>query len=536
MRASVWLILTLMPLARAAGPPEVSIRSGAYSPRPPTIAAQSNLVESAVTVYDPKGRPAGGFTVADFVLSDNGKPQPITVFSELHGAGATASAAKPGDTGSAPAQARSVALFFDDLHLSSATLVKVREAAAKLIAAGLPPGERLGIFTDSGAVTVDFTTDTAALLAALPRIKSQEDPGNRGMTVCPVLTPYTAYVISENLDLAVKQAAVNEAMGCDHLKYEEVVGMVEDLARSVWENSRHRSTTTLDVLKILVSHLGKQNGDRILILMSAGFIDDDRMAAEKNALIDAALRAQVVVHGLGTGGMGFSFPQMILLNAMADASAGTGGRLIHNNNDLAGALQDLASAPSVSYLLGFQAAEPDGKYHALKVSLAGRKGFRVESRPGYVAAMPAKENGPTQQRIDTAVNSHELLQDIPAKVRVIPAAQANGGYMVKVIVDIDARRIRFATQGKLHLQQLTFVTAIENGQGNFITGKQAVMDLRVTPATLASMQASGIHAVESFSLPEGDYTVREIVRELVQDHMAASSTALRLGRQNQSLR
>jgi hypothetical protein len=279
-----------------------------------------------------------------------------------------------------------------------------------------------------------------------------------------------------------------------------------------------------------VSHLGKQNGDRLLISVSAGFIDDDRMSAQKTALIDAAVRAHVVIHALGTGGMGFSFPQMILLNAMADASAGTGGRLIHNNNDLGGALQDLASAPVVSYLLGFQAGDPDGKYHALKVSLAGRKGFRVESRPGYVAAMPAKENGTAQQRIDTAVNSHTLLQDVPATVRVIPAAQANGGYQVKIIVDIDARRIRFATQGKLHLQQLTFVTAIENGQGNFVTGKQAVMDLRVKPATLASMQTTGIHAVESFSLPSGIYTVREVVREMVQDHMAASSTALRLGR------
>ena len=485
-------------------------------------------MESAITVYDPKGQPVGGFTVADFVLSDNGKPQPITDFSELHGAGVAAPGAKAGDPGAAPPQARSVALFFDDLHLPGAALVKAREAAAKLIAAVLPPGERIGIFTDSGTVTVDFTTDTAALLAALRRIKSQEDPGNRGMTVCPVLTPYSAYVISENLAPEVKQAAVNEAMGCDHLKYEEVVGMVEDLAHSVWENSRHRSTTTFDVLKIVVSRLGKQNGDRMLILISAGFIDDDRMAAEKTAMINAAVRAHVMIDALGTGGMGFSFPQMILLNAMADASAGTGGRLIHNNNDLAGALLDLASAPTVSYLLGFQAGDPDGKYHALKVSLAGRNGFRVESRPGYIAAMPAKGNGTAQHRIDTTVNSHTLLHDVPSTVRVIPTVQANGGYAVKVIVDIDARGIRFASGGKLHLQQLTFVTAIENVRGDFVIGKQAVMDLRVKSSTLASMQATGIHAVESFSLPKGTYTLREVVREMVQDHMAASDTPLEL--------
>jgi hypothetical protein len=106
--------------------------------------------------------------------------------------------AAAGDPGFAPSQARSMALFFDDLHLPSAALVRAHEAAAKRIAAGPTPGDRMGIFTDTGAVTMDFTTDTAVLLAALPRIKSQED--NRGMTVCPVLTPYTACVISKNLD------------------------------------------------------------------------------------------------------------------------------------------------------------------------------------------------------------------------------------------------------------------------------------------------------------------------------------------------
>jgi len=62
-------------------------------------------------------------------------------------------------------------------------------------------------------------------------------------------------------------------------------------------------------------------------------------------------------------------------------------------------------------------------------------------------------------------------------------------------------------------------------EGNFISGKQAVMDLRVRPEKLASMQATGIHLVASFPLPKGNYEVREVVRELVQNHMAALTTA-----------
>src|SRR5580704_5555741 len=160
MRMPVCVALILIPLAYSGDPPEVSIRSGAWAPPAPTIVAQSNLVESTVTVYDRQGRATGGFTVADFTLTDSGKPQPITVFSEtVRSAGAARVAGAPNPTVTGPAAGptppRNIALFFDDLHLSASGLPAYRQAAAKLIAR-LQPGERLGIFTDSGTVTVEF--------------------------------------------------------------------------------------------------------------------------------------------------------------------------------------------------------------------------------------------------------------------------------------------------------------------------------------------------------------------------------------------
>ena len=112
-------------------------------------------------------------------------------------------------------------------------------------------------------------------------------------------------------------------------------------------------------------------------------------------------------------------------------------------------------------------------------------------------------------------------------MRITPLMK-NGGYQVSVAVDVDAKHIKFAPDGGISLQQLMFVTAILDGEGNFVTGKQAVMDLRVKPATLASMQTTGIHAVETFYLAKGTYLVREVVRELVQNQLAASTTPLNL--------
>ena len=535
MRALVCLAFALIPLAQSAGPTEVSIRSAPYIPPPPKISAQSNLVESGVTVFDAQGRAAGGFTAADFALTDNGRPKPITIFSELRGSVPAASAAA-GKTPSAAGvsadspQPRNVALFFDDLHLTSAGLPLYRKAAEKLIRAGLPPGERMGIFTDSGEVTVDFTTDAAPLLDALPRIKPHKDPAERGMTVCPTLTAYSAYVIKEHIDEGEKERAVLEVMACDCRSGDAcrlaAEGTVMDTANTVWENSRHYSTTVLDVLKLLVAHLGKQDGSRVLVMVSGGFIDDGRMGTEKSAIFEAASSAHVTINSLAVESQ-MGYRQLIVTNTMVDAAAATGGRVIKNTNDLDGALDTLATAPEVSYLIGFQPGEPDGKFHTLRIALPHRTGFRIESRQGYFAGLPSQDSLTVQQRIDGAVLSNTVVRDVPATVRVLPTVR-NNGYTLKVVVDVDAKRIKFAAQAGLHLQQLTFVTAIEDAEGKFVTGKQATTDLRVKPTTLASMQTTGIHAVSSFALPRGSYTVREVVREMVQNHIAALNAPVEL--------
>ncbi len=531
------LAFILIPLAHSADPGEVTIRSGIYYPQPPAISAESNLVDSAVTVHNPQGHLSGGLSVADFVITDNGKPQAITFFSELRRPAAptastnshtpTTVSASPGP---ATHQARSVALFFDDLHLSAVRLQESVLAARKLIGAGLPSDERMGIFTDSGTVTLDITNDTAALLAALLRIKSHSDQGDHGIAACPTLTPYSSFVIAERIDFPLRERAVLEVMSsrCDAVDRKTAEGLVQDRAESVWENSRQGSTAALDILKLLVAHLAKLEGNRILVLISDGFIDDGRMKNEKSAIFDDALRAHVVINSLSTAGIGLNFAQLILTNTMEDAAAATGGRLIKNTNDLAGALTDLSAAPEVSYLVGFQAGEPDGKYHDLKIRLTGHSGFKVESRPGYFASISAGKKDTVQQRIDSTVLSNAVIRDVPATVRIKTVPMANGGYQVTVAVDIDAKRIKFAAEGGVSLQQLMFVTAILDGRGDFVTGKQAVMDLRIKPATLASMQATGIHAVETFSLAKGAYTVREVVRELVQNQLAASTTPLEL--------
>src|ERR1700733_3236617 len=76
---------------------EVVIRTHSYTPPSTVLHAESNLVESGLTVRDGRGRAVGGLHASDFEVLDNGVPQRITAFSELRWDG------KPTALGTAPA-------------------------------------------------------------------------------------------------------------------------------------------------------------------------------------------------------------------------------------------------------------------------------------------------------------------------------------------------------------------------------------------------------------------------------------------------
>jgi len=553
--------------AQTSNPGEVRIRGGPYTPPGATISVQANLVELAATVRDRKGQPAGGFTAADFELLDNGKPQMITLFSEVKASHAPESNPRGDAKGPAgvqipggaqpPVEAppRYLALFFDDTHAESYGLQKSKLAAEQLVATSLQPGDHVAVFTDSGVVTVEFTTSKEALLAALAKLRPHAERGAHGLDLCPTMTPYQAYVIAQRLDPMAKEVSVVEALPCrcpdgDEPCVRNLPFAVQDVADTIWQALRYQSTNALEVLQIVVRDLAKQPGARILVMISPGFVTGG-MEQQRSAILDSALRAHVVVNSLDVEGLlgGGEAPealgrrggarynwtersqglrQSVLTELMADSSAATGGRLIRNTNDLMGALETLAAAPEVSYLMGFAPADkPDGSYHTLKLKLKAKDGYEIDTRTGYFAALsgkadkkPDKRTEGIEQRIDREALSDETLDEIPAHVTVSAAEPDT----IRVEIEVDAKGLTFTPQSGHSAQQLTFVTLLEDAGGNFIEGKQAVMDLALSAPTLADMEAKGIKASTSFSAPKGRYRVREIVREAAQNRIAVSNT------------
>ena len=510
--------------------PEVRISSAAWFPPNLTISANANLVELAATVHDRKNHPISGLKAADFEVLDNKQPQEITYFAELRGGGVVPAGDNkaPGlDSALAPApDARTIALFFDDAHGNDLGLRKSAEAAEKLIANDLRTGDRAGIFTASGTVSVDFTGDRDALRAALARIIPRPLSGPTPVTECPPLSVWEAYAIVEHVDPGVESVKLLEAAACVcpqpvtiQCRNEQRIPL-QSKATTVWMLSKFRSTTTLDAIGIVMRHLGAEPGKRLLVLMTPAFPAEKGMVSQISELMNAALRAQIRVSTMQIPGRGVP-PDIARLEFLGQAAKATGGQFVDGYYDPSTDLRKLVSEPAVSYMLGFSPSiEPDGQTHTLLTRVRGDREYVVEARTKYFAAKPAGESA--QQRIDRIAQSNGELREFPATV----SARWEQG-AIRVTITVDAKALRFPEKEGRRVEELTLLTLLEDAQGRFVAGKESVMDLALLPATLAEKLKKGIEAETSFAgADSGAYHVREVVREAAQNRVWAGEAAI----------
>lgn len=557
------MIGALLQTAAAQQGDGVRIRSAPYNPPSDIIAVESNLVEVAATVRDPHGKSVGGLAASDFGLLDNGKPQKVSFFEEqdseepiLTPPSATSESnsepAAPTPVKSATPRTRFIALFFDDTHSSVAGFERARQAAQKLIARGLKPGDRMGIYTNSGTAEREFTPDAKALLATLATMKRHPAPGvSTGYGACPKLTAYQAYMIATRLDPGAKMVAVADIRTCSpQIPEEEAEMLAQDSGESTWEILRNQSAEVLSDIRLVIRHLAAQQGARILLMSSPGFVTGG-MDRQTTAVTEECLRNRVTMNVLDDEGLlagGIDSPESMGEHAgirfnwaertlglrnqtvtgfFAEVTAATGGTFFHNNNDLATGMQELESAPAASYLLGFAPDRaPDGKFHKLKLVVSKPGNYRVSARSGYIASKAQDRPETAQERIDRVVSSNESLGQFPATVAVSALAQKNGLYRIQINIKIDAKRLGFGSKSGMSLQQLAFVTLLEDAAGNFMEGKQATMDMIVTSAKRSQLEADGIKAVTSFVAPKGSYRVREVIREALRNRFVATDAVV----------
>ena len=541
---------------------EVSTRDTAT-----TFKVRVNLVQVRVVVRDAQGKPVENLQREDFQVYDNNKPQAIAAFNMETPAShapvpvTQASAGSAGTAQEAVAKAaaglpqRFVALLFDDEHFSMTDAVTVRNAAGRLLGA-LMPSDRVGVFSTSGQVTQEFTSDrellNKALIGIIPR--SILSGGNHD---CPEIGYYQADLIEVRHDDQALAVATEDALACafngDTNMRAAALSMAEAAAARALVAGDSQTEYTYRHFEETARRLSSMPGQRIMIFVSPGFILST-LAPGSSDLIDRATRANIVVNTLDARGLytsdllgdiadppqdsfkaaGYKASYRIQTQGaqseiLAELADGTGGTYFHDRNDLDKGFQEAGAAPGVSYLLAFspQNLKLDGKFHALKVTLTNKRKFNIQSRRGYYAPRTiADPNEQAKQEIEEALFSQDEIHDLPLELQTQFFKKDQTEARLAVLTHLDLKGLRFRKAEGRNRDDLTVATAIFDENGNLVAGGEKIVEMRLMDTTVDRLGRSGLTVKSSFDIKPGTYLVRQVVRDTEGSQMAARNGAV----------
>jgi len=553
------------PTAQAPGnqAAEVSTRD-----TPPTFRVRVNLVLVRVVVRDSSGKVVSNLKKEDFQLSDNRKPQVISTFStetpESHKVAPTTPSPAPDSDANASADPaaiaalpqRFVAVVFDDADMLVGDALWVRTAATKLFAS-LAPTDRVGIYSTSGQVTQEFTQEHALLQESLLRVVPRPLAGGNGFHDCPDVSYYQADQIENRQDSQALLVATEDALDCAYNGDTRFMAQAQALAQStsqrVLSNGDSQTEYVYRHLEDVIRRLAGMPGQRVLVFVSPGFVITSMLTSDSSSLIDRANRSNIVINtidarGLFTPDMGdISDPeqgsiktagikgsyrlqsQLAQADVLAQLADGTGGTFFHNRNDIEEGLREAAAAPAMSYLLGFspQNLKINGAYHTLKVSLAGKQKFNVQARHGYYAPRTIKDPAEAaKEEIQEALFSQDEINDLPVALQTQFFKKDESQARLAVLTHVDVKGIRFRKADGRNNDDLTVATAIFDENGNFVTGGEKIVEMKLLDKTVERMSRSGFTLKSSFDIKPGTYLVRMVVRDAEGSQMAARNGAV----------
>jgi VWFA-related protein len=555
-----------------ASAPEINTRTTTVP-----LESRVNLVPVRVVVHDSNGRAVEDLRKEDFQIKQDGQLQFITHFStEMAGStdkqvvrgeaiplptdSSSVTDSAPDASGKPIAAApgaltlptRFVALLFDDVHLDVGDVARTRTAAMRFIETRVKPNERLAIYTISGQHQVDFTDDRSSIRASLNALMANPvgayDP--KTQQDCLQMSYYEADLIENKGDQQAAAAALSDAMACEasmpggnaQQEAAQAAALVASTVQMAIQAGYINSQYAVQRLQEVVRRVSALPGHRSIVLVSPGFLMST-LEYEVSEIIDKANHANVFINTLDARGLYTVDPigdvtrrpqphsdaatmaldlqyrseeQRVQSDVLSDLAYSTGGFYFRNNNDLDAGFRMTAAEPEVSYLLAFVPAnlKNDGKFHALSVKLTTKEKYTVQARRGFFA--PKRGATPEQlakQDIEDALFSQEEQQSVPIQLHLQYFKSDANNAKLSVLTHVDLNHVDFEKSQGRNWDDLTIVAALFDRNGNFITGEEKTLELRLKDATLERLDQTGVTVKTNFDVKPGGYLVRLVVRD-----------------------
>ena len=510
--------------------------------KPPVFRGNTQVVSVDVIVRDGSGAVVRGLTAADFEVSEDGKPQPVSSFAFeeisdapagaaavdlLAGAEARLAAPPAGAPGGARADAsasirnedlagrRLIVLLFDISSMQPEDVQRAVDSAVKYVNETMSPADMVAVATVSSTLDVltDFTADRGAVGTALARL---------GYTEGTATAPPAADTVATDEQTAADETTASE----------------DSAAMDMFNND-----VRLRALKALAETLAPLEQKKSILYFSAGMErsgEDNQV--ELRAAINAAVRAHVAIYPVDTRGLQAVVPggdarqasgrgtalfsgrgvaqQFSRLSASQDTlvslASDTGGKAFIDSNDFGAAFARVQRDMSAYYLLGYNSANTvkDGRFRRIRVRLKKAvPGARVEARAGYYADRDFAHtaSGDRETQLQEMLFAAVSATDLPVLVNTGFFRLAPDRYYVPISMAVPGSAIPIPPEKDKDRIALDVLGLVQDEQGRPVGRIRQTMKL---PAgSVGALTSKQVLYQSAVTLPPGRFSIKVVVRE-----------------------
>ena len=542
MRHAAWGVLGAALLMASPIAGQSPQQSAPPSPAPasqPVFRAGVDVVRLDVRATDASGKPIPDLRPDEVEVIDDGARQPIVLFQHIAASGQTYSEAAQRtiaseiSTNQGAPRGQLYVLVFDQVHITSGTEQRVREAAESFLRKRFRPEDRVAVFGLPGpGPNLPFTSSLNTAIAQLHGVRGDlqrvTTPGDRDMTVNEayeilrgndaVLTRFLTATNGVPDRTGVIPDVSGKSGGGDEATVRQ---LVKDHANQVVADADAESRRFLDMVSQMLRGFRGIDGRKTVILFSEGFhsdnisrvIDDVAAAAAESYAVVYSFDLNRRTQNLGTMPTGSDTGAEISsrLEPLGTLATETNGKLVIDAlSHLDEALDALGAAEPDYYVIGFPAPSAAlasrEEYRHVTVRVK-RPGAQVSTRTGYVAG-PPQTPADRRRTIDTALAAPFGQQGLRVEYTTYVGQSEHPG-LQGVAVSLESE-LPIAPASSTASADVVFVVR-DLRTGQVAASGTDQVALPHEPAPGSTTGRGGWHT--RFDLAAGDYLMRCIVRE-----------------------
>jgi VWFA-related protein len=501
------------------------------------ISTTTQLVVEDVLIKGKDGKPVTGLKASDFTVTEDGKPQKISVFEfqslEEQQPDRPTTPVKPAEkpSGVKPVTTIQIApetpgdlkyrnrrlmvMFFDMTSMPIQDQRRSQTAALKFLRTQMTPADLMAIMTFSSDVKVmeDFTDDRDQLEKDIRSLTIGEGQG---------------FEIDNQDDSASDTGAAFQQ---------------DDTEFNIFNTDRQ-----LSALETAVKMLGSLNEKKSLIYFASGMqrngLDNQ---AQLRSTINAAIRANVSFYPIDArglvaqaplgdatkgspGGQGmysgssaraltsnFQNQQETLFTLAAD----TGGKALLDNNDLSLGIVQAQKDMTSYYILGYYTSNSavDGRFRRIKISLnnsaVARSISKLDYRQGYYANKTFNKftESDKERQLAEALMLGDPVTDMDLVMELDYFRLGRDRYFVPLAVKIPGSEIELARHGGADSTRLDFIGEIKDSKGAIAGNVRDNIQVKLKGENAQQLAKTTLEYDTGFTLPPGSYTAKFLARE-----------------------